>query len=153
MTTIFMIAGEPSGDVLGGRLMVALKRQSDSPLRFIGVGGDRMIGEGLDSLFDMRELSVMGYFEVIPKIIGLLARIRETVEAARAGSEAAWQELFDAHYPRLFRYFRSRVPSHETAEDLASETFTEAFRSISRFRWRNRPFEAWMFGIARNRLA
>ena len=78
---------------------------------------------------------------------------RETVEAARAGSEAAWQELFDAHYPRLFRYFRSRVPSHETAEDLASETFTEAFRSISRFRWRNRPFEAWMFGIARNRLA
>ena len=83
MTTIFMIAGEPSGDVLGGRLMVALKRQRDSPLRFIGVGGDRMIGEGLDSLFDMRELSVMGYLEVIPRILGLLARIRETAEAAR----------------------------------------------------------------------
>ena len=70
---------------------------------------------------------------------------RETVEAARAGSEAAWQELFDTQYPRLLRYFRSRVPSLETAEDLASETFADAYLSISRFRWRNRPFASWMF--------
>ena len=78
-----MVAGEPSGDLLGGRLMGELKRQSHGPLSFVGVGGERMIGEGLESLFDMRELSVMGYLEVIPRILGLLARIRETAAAAR----------------------------------------------------------------------
>ena len=36
-----MIAGESSGDVLGGRLMAALAAQSDGPMKFIGVGGDR----------------------------------------------------------------------------------------------------------------
>ena len=76
----------------------------------------------------------------------------QTVEAARGHSEEAWRELFDAHYPKVLRYFRSRVGSAETAEDLASETFVEAYRSIGRFQWRSRPFEAWMFGIARNRL-
>ncbi len=78
-----MIAGEPSGDVLGGRLMAALKTRSDIPLTFAGIGGERMIAEGLESLFDMQEISVMGYLEVVPKIPGLLARLRETAEAAR----------------------------------------------------------------------
>ena len=78
-----MIAGEPSGDVLGGRLMAALKAASGEPLNFSGIGGDRMIAEGLDSLFDMQELSVMGYLEVVPKIPGLLARISETSNAVR----------------------------------------------------------------------
>lgn len=78
-----MIAGEPSGDVLGGRLIAALKAKSDSALNFVGVGGDRMIAEGLESLFDMQELSVMGYLEVVPRLPGLIARLRETTEAAR----------------------------------------------------------------------
>lgn len=78
-----MIAGEPSGDVLGGHLMAALKARSGAALKFSGIGGDRMIAEGLDSLFPMRELSVMGYMEVIPKIPRLLARIGETADAVR----------------------------------------------------------------------
>lgn len=77
---------------------------------------------------------------------------RQTVERARDGDEAAWQELFDEHYPRLFKFFRSRVENDVTAEDLAAETFTEAVRGLSRFQWRNRPFGAWLFGIGRNRL-
>ncbi len=78
-----MIAGEPSGDVLGGHLMAALKARSGAALKFTGIGGDRMIAEGLDSLFPMRELSIMGYMEVIPKIPRLLARIGETADAVR----------------------------------------------------------------------
>lgn len=78
-----MIAGEPSGDVLGARLMSALKSQSNAPLSFVGVGGERMISQGFESLFDMQELSVMGYLEVVPKILGLLARIRETADAVQ----------------------------------------------------------------------
>ena len=76
----------------------------------------------------------------------------ETVEAARRGSDEAWRELFDAHYPKLIRFFRVRVPTDQIADDLAADAFAEAFRSIGRFRWRRRPFEAWVFGIARNRL-
>jgi RNA polymerase sigma-70 factor (ECF subfamily) len=79
-------------------------------------------------------------------------RTREAVERARAGDESAWRELFDEHYPRLFRFFRSRVDTEATADDLAAETFTEAVRGLPKFRWRNRPFGAWLFGIARNRL-
>ena len=77
---------------------------------------------------------------------------RRVVERARSGDESAWRELFDEHYPRLFKFFRSRVDSDATAEDLAAETFTEAVRGLGRFRWRNRPFGAWLFGIGRNRL-
>ena len=84
-----MIAGEPSGDVLGGRLMAALAAQSDVPIKFIGVGGDRMLAQGLESLFPMDELSVMGYLEIVPKIPRLLALVRDTAEAARASSPDA----------------------------------------------------------------
>ena len=86
---IFLVAGEPSGDMLGGRLMAALKTRAGGRIRFAGVGGARMIAEGLNSLFPMGELSVMGYLEVVPKIPHLLARIRETASAARARRPAA----------------------------------------------------------------
>jgi lipid-A-disaccharide synthase len=79
---IFLVAGEPSGDVLGGRLMAALKARAPAPPRFAGVGGERMAAEGLQSLFPMGELSLMGYLEVVPKIPRLLARVRETAAAA-----------------------------------------------------------------------
>ena len=75
---IFLIAGEPSGDTLGAQLMAALKRRSDRSLTFIGVGGARMAGEGLHSLFPMDELSLMGAAEIVPHIPRLLRRIRET---------------------------------------------------------------------------
>lgn len=79
---IMLVAGEASGDQLGGRLMAALKRQNPN-IRFIGVGGPRMIGEGLESLFPMDEMSVMGLAEVIPHIPRLLKRIRQTADFAR----------------------------------------------------------------------
>jgi RNA polymerase sigma-70 factor, ECF subfamily len=77
---------------------------------------------------------------------------RRTVDDARGGDESAWRELFDEHYPKLIRFFRSRVASSAIAEDLAAETFADAYRGINKFQWRERPFGAWVFGIARNRL-
>ena len=79
-----MIAGEPSGDVLGGRLMAALKRAASDPVEFIGVGGERMKSEGLDTLFPLSELSVMGVAEIVPHLSRSLRRIGETAEAVRA---------------------------------------------------------------------
>ncbi len=78
---IFLVAGEPSGDALGAQLMAALKRRSQHPVRFMGVGGERMAREGLDSLFPMEELSLMGAAEILPHIPRLLRRIQQTTRA------------------------------------------------------------------------
>ena len=77
----------------------------------------------------------------------------DLVGRAASGSDAAWQELFERYYSRLYRFFRSRVATHQQAEDLASDVFLEAFRSIASFRWQGSPFAAWLYGIARRVLA
>ena len=82
--TIFLVAGEPSGDALGARLMSALKEARGDAVRFAGIGGAGMAAEGLDSLFPMGELSLMGLAEVLPHVPRLLRRIDETVSAIRA---------------------------------------------------------------------
>ena len=77
---IYLIAGEASGDLLGSRLMRALREKTSGNVEFFGVGGDTMEQEGLKSLFDISELSVMGIFEVIPSIPRVLRRLKETVD-------------------------------------------------------------------------
>ncbi len=72
----FLIAGEPSGDALGAALMAGLKRLNPD-VAFTGVGGPLMQAEGLQSLFPMEELSVMGLAEVLPRYAHLLRRIRQ----------------------------------------------------------------------------
>lgn len=84
MTKIYLIAGEPSGDILGGRLISALKDLAPSVPTFHGVGGDHMQAAGLQSLFPMHELSVMGLAEVVPQIPKILRRVAETAADIRA---------------------------------------------------------------------
>ncbi len=77
---IYLIAGEPSGDLLGSRLMRALRKKTDNNVEFFGLGGDTMEEEGLTPLFDISDLSVMGLVEVIPSIPRVLRRIGQTIE-------------------------------------------------------------------------
>lgn len=79
----FLIAGEASGDQLGMSLMAGLK-QLDPEARFAGIGGPAMQAQGLESLFPMDELSVMGLMEVLPKYRHLKRRIAQTAEAVTA---------------------------------------------------------------------
>lgn len=81
---IYLIAGEPSGDLLGGRLMIALTALTGGEVRFAGIGGERMAIAGLDSLFPMSELSLMGIAEVLPQVPRLLRRIDQTVAEIRS---------------------------------------------------------------------
>jgi lipid-A-disaccharide synthase len=83
LTHVFIIAGEASGDVLGGRLITALQTLSPG-LRFSGIGGARMAEAGLTSLFPMQELAVMGLAEILPRVFSLRRRIAETIVAIRA---------------------------------------------------------------------
>ncbi|MBX9633911.1 MAG: lipid-A-disaccharide synthase [Magnetospirillum sp.] len=76
---IYLIAGEPSGDLLGGRLMAGLKARTGGAVTFAGIGGEAMRAEGLSSLFPMAELTVMGLVEVLPRIPRILRRVRETL--------------------------------------------------------------------------
>ncbi|WP_341365739.1 lipid-A-disaccharide synthase [Yoonia sp. BS5-3] len=77
---VFVIAGEASGDKLGGALMAGLKELRPD-VTFDGVGGPLMQAEGLVSRFPMDELSVMGLAEILPKYRALKARIRQMAEA------------------------------------------------------------------------
>ncbi len=74
--TVFIIAGEVSGDVLGAKIMAAMP-----DARFVGVGGENMIAAGLDSLFPMGDLAVMGVIEVAAHARTLMRRIRQTANA------------------------------------------------------------------------
>ena len=83
MTRVFILAGEPSGDKLGGALMAGLRRVQPD-VTFEGIGGPEMTAQGLSSRFDMSELSVMGIAEILPKYRHLKRRIRETAQAVLA---------------------------------------------------------------------
>jgi lipid-A-disaccharide synthase len=80
---IFLVAGEPSGDALGARLMASLKEERGDDIAFAGVGGPEMEAEGLESLFPMGDLAIMGLFEVLPGLRKVLARLKETVSAVQ----------------------------------------------------------------------
>lgn len=71
MRRIGILAGELSGDALGGPLMAALRERFPDVV-FEGVGGPRMAAEGLESLYPMERLSVMGLAEVLRHLPGLL---------------------------------------------------------------------------------
>ena len=86
---IFLIAGEPSGDLLGARLMTALRAETGGAVRFAGIGGERMIAEGLDSLVPIDELAIMGVFEIVPHVLRIIQRIRQTAAVVRTMRPAA----------------------------------------------------------------
>jgi len=78
---LVIVAGEPSGDVIGARLMAALKDLTSGAARFTGVGGERMMAEGLIPLFPMADLSVMGISAVLERLPLLLRRLHQAVDA------------------------------------------------------------------------
>lgn len=76
--TVFIIAGEESGDILGASLMAALRQRLDGRVRFMGVGGARMEQLGLASMFPMEEIALHGVSEVLVRLPRLLWRIIST---------------------------------------------------------------------------
>ncbi len=88
MPLIYLIAGEQSGDILGARLMRAIHARRPD-VAFAGVGGGAMAAEGLVSLFPIRELSLMGLVEILPRIFRLRSLLRATeVDIKRKAPDA-----------------------------------------------------------------
>ena len=108
---IFLIATEESGDRLGANLMKVLRQRLGDGVRFEGVGGRAMAREGLESLFPIEELSIIGLAAVVrdlPKILGLIK------ETAIAVTEAAPDILVIIDSPdfthRVARRVRAKDP-------------------------------------------
>jgi lipid-A-disaccharide synthase len=78
---VALVAGEHSGDQLGFKLMRALRAATGGGIEFSGVGGEAMEAEGLNSLFPLSDIAVMGILPVIAKLPTLLARIRQTADS------------------------------------------------------------------------
>ena len=79
MAKIYIIAGENSGDFIGGSLMKNLKNIYQSKLDFVGVGGSCMEEQGMQSIFSISEINLIGFFEIIPHIFRLRKLIQQTV--------------------------------------------------------------------------
>src|SRR4051794_27018447 len=80
---IFIVAGEPSGDALGGALIRALRKRTGGRVRVAGIGGESMAEQGFASLVPLSDLAVAGIAEVLPRAPLILRRVRETVQAIR----------------------------------------------------------------------
>ncbi|KAJ7548919.1 hypothetical protein O6H91_07G032900 [Diphasiastrum complanatum] len=74
VTKVFIVAGEPSGDAIGSRIMASLKHMSQRKFKFAGVGGVWMEREGLHSKFQMEDIAVMGTLELVPHALKIWSR-------------------------------------------------------------------------------
>lgn len=92
----------------------------------------------------------------IPEALPLPAEQDEEahlVARARESDRAAWDEIFERHYRRVFVFVYCRVGDAAAAEDLAAEVFLEAWKGIRRFDYRGVPLISWLYRIAHNLLA
>lgn len=75
------------------------------------------------------------------------------VGRARTGDREAYGMLFDRFHDEIYRFSTRRVGDPVLGQDIAADTFADAFGAIPRFQWRGVPFEAWLYTIARRRVA
>jgi RNA polymerase sigma-70 factor (ECF subfamily) len=78
------------------------------------------------------------------------SEIERLVEQAREGDAAAFGALYDAFAPRVYRFFRFRVSTPESAEDLTQRVFLKMIEQLPHYRNQGVPFAAWLFRVARN---
>lgn len=77
-------------------------------------------------------------------------RLIALVDLARGGDAEAFGLLYDHYHESVYRFLYYRTRSVPLAEDLTSETFFRALRSMTNFRWQGKDFGAWLMTIARN---
>ena len=87
--SLFVIAGEHSGDALGAKLMAALNQRRRGRVRYLGVGGPEMASQGLISQFPLDDVAVMGAAAVLARLPRSSAASTATASAAVAAEPDA----------------------------------------------------------------
>jgi RNA polymerase sigma-70 factor (ECF subfamily) len=72
------------------------------------------------------------------------------IRRAKRGDPAAFTEIYDRHYPAMYRYVFFWLGSEKVADDLAGEVFVHLVDKIDQFTYRGRPLLAWLYAIAGN---
>jgi lipid-A-disaccharide synthase len=124
MPTVMLVAGEPSGDALGGQLIEGLKALTHGRIRVIGVGGQHMRAQGLHSLFSLDDTSVMGLREVVPRVPRILARIRQAADfAAKMQPDAAVMIDSPDFTHRVAKRIRQKAPDLKLVNYVAPQVW------------------------------
>ena len=119
---LFLVAGEHSGDALGGKLIEALRDLSPRPLVLQGVSGPLMQAEGCPSLFPLAEIAVMGPLDILPRLPAIWRRIKQTTEAVLAFEPDALVILDSPEFThQVAKRVRRRAP-HIPIIDYVSPT-------------------------------
>ena len=79
MKKIFVLTGEPSGDKLASKVIAQLKR-SRSDIEYLSVGGEYLKALGIKSLYDLSEVTYLGFTKVLFNIFKIKKKISETVD-------------------------------------------------------------------------
>lgn len=115
MSTIFISAGEASGEHYGALLVAALRRQLEAAgqsARFLGMGGPRMAEAGLECVVRSEDMAVMGVTEVIrhlPRIYGEYRKLRQAIRQHRP-DVAVLIDFPDIHFKLAAEFHRLGVP-------------------------------------------
>ena len=75
---IFVLTGEPSGDKLASRVISKLKN-SKPDIEYLSVGGEYLKALGIESLYDLKEVTYLGFTKVLLNIFKIKKKINETV--------------------------------------------------------------------------
>jgi lipid-A-disaccharide synthase len=110
--SLYLVAGEESGDALGGALARALLAQEQGGVRLAGVGGQAMAAAGIVSPFPIDDLSIIGFTAIPRRLPIILRRIRETADAVVAARPNALIIIDSPDFThRVARQVRQREPS------------------------------------------
>ncbi|MBE3637072.1 lipid-A-disaccharide synthase [Mangrovicoccus algicola] len=116
---LFLLAGEPSGDALGGALAAGLRDLAPG-VSFDGVAGPLMRAAGVPSLFPMEELSVMGLAEIVPRYLDLRRRLHQTAAHVVATRPDALVTIDAPDFSlRLAALVRAQAPEIRTIHYVA----------------------------------
>jgi RNA polymerase sigma-70 factor (ECF subfamily) len=77
-------------------------------------------------------------------------RDEELVRAAQRGDVAAFGQVYERYFDKVYSYLSFKVGNPTEAEDLAGQVFLKAMESLRGYKWTGVPFQAWLFRIAHN---
>jgi len=77
----------------------------------------------------------------------------QLVARAQESERAAWDEIFQRHYQRVYVFVFCRIGDAMAAEDVTADVFVEAWKGIRRYSYRGVPLISWLYRIAHNLIA